>query len=182
MKRLSYNKFLNFVWYQGVWFTAILGREDYELLLAGLLALHIVLCRDWRREVWLMATCAALGATADSILSMAGAYVFDPAPAVLPIPFWLVGLWFGFAGTLRHSMSYLLARPVVAALAGSIAAPLSYFAGARLGAVTFGFDPAAVAVTVGLVWACLMPVFVGLAGWTRLPEINRKQTVSPQRT
>lgn len=163
MKLPSYSKFLNFVWYQGVWFTAILGREDYEWLLAALIAVHLLMCPDWRKETRLMAMCAALGIAADSALTLNGLYIFDPAPEVMPIPLWLMGLWLGFAGTLNHSLSYLVARPKLASVAALVAAPFSYFAGARFGAVTFALDPLPTAMTIGITWAFLIAIFTALA-------------------
>lgn len=163
MKLPKYNKVCNFLWYQSVWFTAILGREAWEPLLLALLALHLAWCRDWRAELKLMLSCGILGVVADSGLSMSGLYLFDPSPSVLPIPLWLVGLWLGFAGTLNHSMSYLVSRPLIASAMSLAAAPLSYFAGARFGAVTFGLDAQAAAITIGATWALLMLLFTKMA-------------------
>ncbi|MBO6504302.1 MAG: DUF2878 domain-containing protein [Kordiimonadaceae bacterium] len=163
MKLPNYTKLLNFLWYQSVWFTAILGREAFEPVLFVLLGLHLFWCDNWRGELRLMLGCGLLGVLADSVLSLAGLYLFDPTPTVLPIPLWLVGLWLGFAGTLNHSMSYLVSRPWLASAASLAAAPLSYFAGERFGAVTFGLDAQAAAITIGATWAVLMFMFTKLA-------------------
>lgn len=163
MKLPNYTKLWNFLWYQGVWFTAILGREAFEPVLFALLGLHLAWCDNWRSELRLMLSCGLLGVFADSALSLSGLYLFDPTPTVLPIPMWLVGLWLGFAGTLNRSMSYLVSRPWLASAASLAAAPLSYFAGARFGAVTFGLDAQAAAITIGATWAVLMLMFTKLA-------------------
>ena len=163
MTRLPYPKVLNFLVYQGIWFTAILGREPWTWLLAGLLALHLALSRDRRGEAAVMMLCAGMGITLDSVLSVSGVFVFDPAPEVLAIPLWLAGLWLGFAGALRNSLRYLLTRPRLASVAAGISAPLSYFAGMRMGAVTFGVEDWLAGVIIGGAWACLMPVFLAVA-------------------
>lgn len=182
MRLPNYTKFWNFVWYQGVWFTAIVGREAFESLLFALLALHVVWCGNWRTELRLMTCCGLLGVIADSALSLSGLYLFDPVPTLLPIPLWLVGLWLGFAGTLKHSMSYLVSRPWLASAASLGAAPLSYFAGARFGAVTFGLDAQATAITIGATWAVLMLVFTKLASGQKNNFLPQNRTAAQLRS
>lgn len=160
MLGLTYPKWLNFLLFQAIWFAAILGQEDLEWLVAALLVAHILLVADPAKELRLVLPCAAIGVAVDAALTLSGVFIFDPAPPVLPIPFWLIGIWLAFAGTFRHSMSYLLAKPMIAIPAAAIAAPLSYLAGMGLGAVSFGLDTTATAVTLALLWACMMAIFV----------------------
>jgi len=103
---------------------------------------------------------AAIGVLADTVLTLAGVFIFEPVPAVLPLPFWLIGIWLGFACTFRHSMRFLMARPMIAIPAAAIAAPLSYLAGMRLGAVSFGLDPFVTALLIGVLWVGLMAWFI----------------------
>lgn len=182
MKLPKYNKAWNFLWYQSVWFMAILGREAWEPALFVLLGLHLIWCGNWRAELRLMASCGILGVIADSALSLSGLYLFDPVPAMLPIPLWLVGLWLGFAGTLNHSMSYLAARPWLASAASLAVAPLSYLAGARFGAVTFGLDVQAVAITIGATWAVLMLLFTRLAAAQKNISLPQNQNAAQLRS
>lgn len=160
MLTMTYPKWLNFVLFQSIWFAAILGQESLEWLIALLLAAHILLCADRQGEIRIVLICAAIGIAVDSILTLAGVFVFDPSPSILPIPFWLIGVWLGFTATFRHSMSYLLAKPLIAIPAAAIAAPLSYIAGMSLGAVSFGLDTTSTALFLGLLWAGMMAVFV----------------------
>jgi len=77
-------------------------------------------------------------------------------------PPWILGLWALFATTLNVSLNWLKGRWLVAALLGGIAGPLSYWAGARLGAVVLVEPvPALVALSIG--WAILMPLLMALA-------------------
>lgn len=181
MKLGKYRKLLNFAWYQSIWFLAILGGETFEPLLAALLLAHVLACRDWQAEAKLMIACATMGIGVDSILYSQGLYIFAEAPILLPIPLWLMCLWLGFAGTLRHSMSYLVNRPRLACVAASVAAPFSYFAGERFGAVSFALDDQATAITIGLSWALLMIAFTRLARWHIRPaESAETHTVFQQ--
>jgi hypothetical protein len=160
MLNLPYPKWLNFILFQSIWFAAILGQEKLEWLVALLLAFHVILSADLKDEIKVVLMCAAVGVVADTMLTFAGVLVFDPAPSALPIPFWLIGVWLGFAGTFRHSMSYLMAKPMIAIPAAAVAAPLSYLAGMKLGAVSFGLDIGATIVVIGLLWACMMALFI----------------------
>ena len=157
---LHYGKWLNFALFQSIWFAAILGRESLEWLLMLLLMVHLLLCADRKAEMKIMLLCAGLGSVVDIILTLTGVFVFDPAPWPLPIPVWLIALWLGFAATLRHSLSYFLARPAIAIPAASLAAPLSYFAAMRLDAVVFGFGTLFTIVLIGILWAAMMAVFI----------------------
>ena len=160
MLKVAYPKWLNFTLFQSIWFAAILGQESLEWLVALLLAAHFLLCADLKDELKVVLACAVIGIIADTMLTLAGVFIFDPKPSTLPVPFWLIGIWLGFAGTFRHSMSYLLARPMVAVAASAVAAPLSYLAGMKLGAVSFGLDITSTALVLGLLWVCMMAVFI----------------------
>ena len=113
------------------------------LLVGPVLALALVVIAALGRlsAVWCAAAvCAviaagALGYGADSALVLGGWLDF-PEHARLGwlTALWMVGLWVGFAATLRHSFRLVLGRPLVAALLGASGGPFSYFAGERLGA------------------------------------------------
>lgn len=160
MLELNYRNGLNLVLFQVLWFAAVLGRDPWSWLLVLLLTAHVLLCSDRKTELKVMLLCAGLGSAVDIALTLMGVFVFTPAPSVLPIPFWLIALWLGFAATLRHSLSYLLKRPVIAVPAAGLTAPFSYFAAMRLGAVDFGFSTPFTLVLLGVLWAAMMAVFI----------------------
>ena len=165
LKESNYKLLLNFFWYQTIWFAAVLGGPEFEMLITLLLGLHLLQVKDRKAELMTLALCGGMGICVDSILTWQGLFVFDPAPAMLPIPYWLMGIWFGFAGILHHSLNYIVRRPIFAIAAGAIFAPLTYFAAARLGAVTFAFPPTTSAIVIGTVWATLMALFSMFCLW-----------------
>lgn len=169
MLGLSYPKWLNFLLFQSIWFVGILGQAPFAWLLVLLLAVHLLLTDDLKSELWIMLPSAAIGVMVDVILTLTGVFIFDPAPSLLPIPFWLVAIWLGFAATFRHSMRYLMDKPAIAIGAAVFAAPLSYVAGMRLGAVSFGLGELSTAVVIGLLWAGLMAIFIRLYRAERWP-------------
>jgi hypothetical protein len=169
MHTVKYPKWLNFLWFQCIWFVAILGREQTQWWLLALLLIHLALCKDWKTEIKLMLMCTSVGVALDSVFTWQGVFNFATPTTLLPIPFWLVAIWLGFSGTLRHSLSYLLPHPTLAMLGAGISAPLSYLAGMRLGAVEFGLNTWQTAVLIGAAWIFIMPVliyFSNKASWT----------------
>ncbi|MCU0935214.1 MAG: DUF2878 domain-containing protein [Gammaproteobacteria bacterium] len=130
--------------------------------LALWLPLHLRACgASWRDEARLLAAAGALGYAADSLLVWGGWLAF-PEPAQLggPTALWMVGLWVGFAATLRHSFRLVLGRPLLAAALGAAGGPFSYWAGERLGAITLG-EGGLIAVAVE--WGLALPALAWLA-------------------
>lgn len=101
----------------------------------------------------------------DSLLTVTGIFVFSPTPSIIPIPWWLVAVWLAFLGTFRHSRAFVLDKPLLSAALGAIFAPISYFAGMRLGAVEFGKDWLTTAAVLSIAWAVVMPIFVVVNRW-----------------
>ncbi len=164
-----YRPWMNIVIYQGIWFLAVLGREQYAPWLLLALALHLALCRERGRELSVMLACSAVGVLADSILSMSGLYEFTPPADLLPIPLWLVAIWLGFTATLRHALSWFL-EPVPWRLplflaCGIVGAPLSYLAAARLGSVELPLGYLSSGLIIGATWVPIMLALVYLTRW-----------------
>jgi hypothetical protein len=74
----------------------------------------------------------------------------------------MVALWVAFATTLNASMNWLKGRRLLAFVFGAVGGPLAYFAGAKLGGVTF-HDPAMALAALALGWAIITPVLVLIA-------------------
>ena len=74
----------------------------------------------------------------------------------------MIALWPAFATTLNVSLRLLHRRIAMAGLLGAIAAPIAYYAGARLGAVEF-VDPSAALLAIGAGWLVITPLLVWLA-------------------
>ena len=166
MKLPRYSVLYNIVLFQVLWFTAVLGANQSLFGVVLLLALHLIWCTNRRAELFLLLTAAAAGIACDSIMAMAGVYVFVSGTQTLPIPWWLIGLWLGFAATLRHSMAPLMKKPVLFSVLSIVAAPLSYLAAAKLGAVEFPLGQLTTALVVGLYWAVLTPLLIGLTRYS----------------
>lgn len=152
-----YRPWINALLYEGTWLLCVLGRERLVVVALGLVVLHVVLCRERRTELLVMAAVGAVGVAVDCALVLGGLFVFDPAPTFLPIPFWLVVIWLSFASTLRHALAFVVARAPLAIALGAVGGPLSYVAAARLDAVSLPHGTWPTAAVLAVLWAALMP-------------------------
>ncbi|MFK7853697.1 MAG: DUF2878 domain-containing protein [Granulosicoccus sp.] len=156
--RKHYSVFANVVFYQLIWFGAVLGGQQYVVGLFALVLLHLYLSSGRREEMIVMGSCASIGIMTDSLLTYFGLFEFSHSPVVIPL--WLVVLWLGFAGTFRLALSYFMKRPPLAIAAAVVGAPLSYLAAARLGAVTYPYGYLTTAAVLAAVWFILMNIFL----------------------
>jgi hypothetical protein len=157
--------------FQGGWLACVLGAAHGSIWLgpaagAALLAMHLALQPASRRgsEARLLLTAGLLGLGLDAGLQAAGVIRYEgwPGAAWAPPP-WLPALWMLFASTLRHSLSWLRARLILASACGAALGPISYLAGARLGALAIGDHRAMSLIALATVWAFAMPVLLAAA-------------------
>lgn len=161
---------VNFVGYQLSWFAVILsaaaGRSEIGIaVVAVVVAIHLLLLVDKRRELLLIFSVAFLGSAIDSVVMFLGAFSFPHGSALFgislwPYPLWMSALWLAFATTLNHSMRWLAGRYLLAAIFGAVGGPLSYYAGERLGAISL-HQPLAYSLTLlAVAWAVAMVVIL----------------------
>lgn len=163
------NKLLvNFLAFQAGWFSCVLGAANgYPLVgpVAVLLALtiHLKMAYRPRLELALVLTAAVIGALFDSLLLQTG-WLSYPNGMLWAgtAPYWIVAMWLLFATTLNVSMRWMRERWYAAVLLGLIGGPMSYYAGAKLGGLTFINMPAALAA-LAIGWAVVTPLLVRLS-------------------
>ncbi len=169
----------NALLFQLGWFACVLGAAEGRpltgvLLVGGIALLTLRGSADPRRHALLLIAAAAAGLMCDSLLAHFGWLSFgalssasagstgEAAGAALS-PAWMVALWVNLACTLHASLRWLLGRPLLAALFGALGGPLSYAAGARLGALSLGGDTTVSLGAVAVEWAVAMPLLTLLA-------------------
>ncbi len=159
---------VNFAAFQAGWFACVLGAANGwplsgALAAAAAVALHLFLSRRPRRELVLIAAAMAIGAAWDSAVIATGLLAYPAGQAAPELaPWWIVAMWALFGTTLNGSLAWLRRRPLLAALAGAIGAPLAFLAGARLGAVQL-VEPLAALALQAAGWALLLPLLGSLA-------------------
>ena len=163
------NLVINAVGFQVAWWALVAGvAPGYggaALALSALLAaahLRFFSPRP-KRELGLALAAWLLGLGFDSLLQAGGFITFQGASLGPLSPFWLWALWALFGLTLDASMSFLQRRHwSLSAVLGGVFGPLSYLAGAKLGAATLVANPLNFAA-LALAWAIAMPLLVWLA-------------------
>ena len=145
----------NALWFQITWFSCVLGREDWMLLTAALIAFHYAAVANIRLELRRVLPSAALGIGVDFSLAAAGVYDFGDAF----FPLWMVCLWLVFPAVLPRAMAFLSAtwwRPIVL---GAIA-PANYLAGAKFGAVALPLGDITSMMILVPLWMIMLPLMV----------------------
>ncbi len=157
--------FLNILGFQTAWWACIVGVGRgfeipallYGLVLAGL---HLRFARQPRQEVKLAALALVIGVAADTLLQMTSVILFYGWSLGPLSPFWLWLLWVLFAMTLNTSLSFLQTHTLwLSAVAGLVFGPLSYYAGAQLGAASFDRTTLHLGALAST-WAVALPVLV----------------------
>ncbi len=144
------------------------------LTVALAVAVHLSLADNRRAEAQLLVAAAGIGLIWETILVSGGILDygndgFEPGLA----PYWIVGMWVLFATTMNVGMRWLRKSTALAAVFGAVGGPMSFLAGERIGAVSFG-EPVISLVVIGLGWALLLPLLVSLA------ELFETQALQPE--
>lgn len=160
----------NFIAFQVGWFACVLGAASPHqsagpVLVAILLALQVRSAENPPTLARWLLTVGLLGAVLDSLLALAGLFAFQPG--FLPTwtcPPWLFFLWMIFGSTLPSSLAWLTEHPRLASGLGAAGGPLSYYAGAELGALRLSEPPRLSLLILACLWALLLPGLFRLMG------------------
>ena len=133
--------FANFAFFQASWVALVAGAAN-GLLIPGVLLTALFLGWELRRSenpraLALLVGMALLGGiVVDGGYALSGIVDYE-LPAGPLAPWWILGLWVVFSLTLTESMGWMRNRRLLGSLLAGISAPLSYYAGYKLGAVEF---------------------------------------------
>jgi hypothetical protein len=160
---------INALGFQLAWWALVAGvapgLEAAALALCAVLAAAHVryMSASPRREAALAIAALLVGICVDTVLQATGFITFHGASLGPLSPFWLWMLWALFGLTLDASMAFLKRRHwALSALLGGVFGPLSYLAGAKMGAADLAATPLNFAVLAGA-WVIALPLLVGLA-------------------
>ncbi|SFC31165.1 Protein of unknown function [Marinospirillum celere] len=153
---------INALVFQIGWFACVLGgTTPWLIVVMGLLAFHLLFLAD-RNEARFLLLVAALGTLVDSLWMQAGWMVF-PGWEAAWIPPWLILLWMLFGTLLRHALSWLQDRWILATVLGALGGSSSYLAGAELGAAELPQGRWMTFLAFALTWALLFPLLMWIA-------------------
>ncbi|KOO16432.1 zinc ABC transporter permease [Vibrio xuii] len=159
MKRLI----LLSTWFQLLWFLAVLGREQWQYLTLALVVTTLLFSVmnksiEWKK----LSAIVVFGILLDYFNIGIGWFVFEQAG----IPFWLIALWgiFAWYAYFLYPILNQYPTPIVLTI-GGIAGFLSYFAGSKLGAVSFGLSLSATGLILVFEWVIVMAVILKVYGY-----------------
>ncbi len=157
-------RIVNYLGLQGGWLACALGAAAGNAWLGPLaVGLHLGLHIRWSaapgRELRYALAVGIFGSAVDGLKRGLGfiAYASPTPPVEWLAPVWIMAMWVLFATSLTGSLVWLQGRYVLAALAGAVFGPLSYLAGARLGAVSFVHDVTSTLAALALLWGMIVP-------------------------
>lgn len=161
---------INAVAFQSAWFAALYGGKYDWLTLALLPALLAAIWhlfqtrRDRATEIRLFVGVIILGFGVESLFIALGGITYIGAPLFgFGPPLWIMAMWLAFA-TLPHGcLIWLKSRSILQFILGGLSGPLSYLAGAKLGAATLGEPIFQSLAIIGIGWAVALPIIFWLA-------------------
>lgn len=158
-----------FLAFQLVWIVTALGAATgfaWPGVIAALIAAGWTVLRSSvpMAALGVVMAAAAIGAIGESLLAVTDIMRYAaPWPSTALAPVWIVTLWAAFAVTLAPTRTLLGNRWIVAsALLGLSLAPLSYVAGARLGALTLTVPLWQAWLAIGALWGAAYPLLLAV--------------------
>ena len=155
---------INIVAFQVVWFSSVLGAANGlpwlgAIALLPFLVWQLRVSADAAYDRRALLVLGVAGLIVDSLYPLLGSLSYaSPWPLSGAAPAWLILMWLNLALTLNHSLAWLRRRYLLAAVFGGTGGALSYWAGARLGAVELYWSTPAVVLLIGVIWAIALPV------------------------
>ena len=95
MPASALRKVLYFVWFQIIWFLAILFTSEYLTIIGLLIAAFFILSPRKKTDLIMAAGIAIYGCVIDGALLWSGFFAFSDHEGWL-IPIWLISLWIAF--------------------------------------------------------------------------------------
>jgi hypothetical protein len=160
---------LNFILFYVGWFACVVGMTPLGARWWGpaaalvIVAVHLAVQSDRRRELRAIGLSLAIGPLCDTALMALGVIRFAEPPLlqVLP-PLSMIALWAVFATTFHSSFAWLARRPLALVPFSLVGAPLSYLWGERIGAVAFAPSLPVALLAIAIAWALVLPALVWL--------------------
>lgn len=159
---------VNVVAFKVGWMSTVYGAANdlptlgpFVVMIAILL--HLYFSQHPSREFLLVLIAGVIGAIFDSILVSAGWLTYASGMIGSNIaPYWIIGMWMLFATTLNMALRWFHSNLKMAALAGLLLGPFSYYIGSKIGAVTFA-NPVLATAALAIGWAAMMPALLIIA-------------------
>ncbi len=170
------NVFINAMLFNVVWIACVAGSAK-QLLWPALLSCAVLAAYQLHprnrhpNDIKLVALSIVLGLIVDTLWVQFNYMDFtDKRPFASIAPGWIIILWVGFALTVNHSLKWLKAHPALPAITGAIAAPITYFAGIKIGAVKYTASVFEVSLGLAVAWAIALTILVIFGQYNSKPR------------
>lgn len=160
---------VNYALYQIGWLACVMGAarsqpEVGTLSAISLLLVHLSLASEVKRELRLIAAFGLFGAALDTLHSCLGVLQFVSGHWMGCVaPLWIIVMWMQFATLFRYCLRWVLRRYMLGALLGALGGPLAFWAGERLGAISFMPHTWVSLAVLAINWAIALPFLMWLA-------------------
>lgn len=165
MKRLL----INLIAFQIGWFACVIaGGYQWPWLgtaiASAVVALHLTLTPRPRLEWPLLVGAGLIGLLLDSLPVLLGLVEYRSGTLIEGLaPHWIIAMWVQFATLLNVSLRWLRGFPWLAAVAGALLAPPSYYLGSGFGGMVFEPPVWQGLLALAVIWAIAMPTLLWLA-------------------
>ncbi len=174
------NVFVNAMLFNAVWIACVAGSAKQliwpSVLSVAVLALYQLHPKNRHpNDIKLVVLSIVLGIIVDTLWVQFGYMDFtEKRPFSSLAPAWIIILWVGFALTVNHSLKWLKANLFLPAITGAIAAPLTYFAGIKIGAVEYTASVTEVSIGLAVAWAISLTILVEAGKHASDPHLAHK--------
>ena len=176
---MSLKNIVNFILFQLLWLACVWGAA-HQLLYPGLavfsllLIWHLLPANQHSGDLRVMLLALLMGGIVDSLWQYFDILSYQLSLTDRIAPIWILLLWMGFALTINHSLSWLKGRALIASIFSAAAAPCSYYAAERLGAVEFASANRWVSLSLlALAWAVIFPLLILAARRWAVPDTEK---------
>ena len=165
-------------WFQIIWFLAVVGQYSWQWLTLALAVMTFVATAFATKVPWFKVLLIfAIGVSVDWLNMSLGALKFEHGS----FPVWLFSLWLIFIWYSYFLYPLLSQYPIsLVSMVGGVGGALSYIAGEKLGAVTFGLPLITTSGILLIEWTILIALIIRVYGYethhgnNKLPTTDRE--------
>lgn len=133
-------KVANALMMKAAWLCCVIGGATYGAAALTIMFALSVWQQEFSQDRPFVLLLGCIGLCLDTLWMYAGILDYGQAAIRLPLgmtlaPSWIVMLWLAVGLSIRHSLYFLVNRPLFGALLVGCGSPLSYLTGERFGAV-----------------------------------------------
>lgn len=123
------------------WLCCVIGGAVYGAAALAIMFALSIWRREFSKDLPFVLLLGGIGLCLDTLWMYVGVLDYGSASISLPLgmelaPPWIIMLWLAVGLSIRHSLRFLVNRPLFGALLVGCGSPLSYLTGQSFGAVT----------------------------------------------